>query len=50
MTHDDVNAWLERYIAAWKSNDGFVVASCGLYSAIASKSPVSACGVYVGLC
>jgi uncharacterized protein (TIGR02246 family) len=22
VTRDDVNAWLERYVAAWKSNDG----------------------------
>ena len=22
MTHDGVNTWLERYVAAWKSNDG----------------------------
>jgi hypothetical protein len=27
MTHDDVQAWLDRYVAAWKSYDAIEIAS-----------------------
>lgn len=39
MTHDEVQAWLDRYIAAWASNDGADIRALFTEDAIYSYRP-----------
>lgn len=39
MTHDDVQAWLDRYVEAWRTNDPELIAALFAEDAIYSYRP-----------